>query len=214
MSLTFAAAAEGCEIEALEYDAEMDAYFTDVASHVFHGAPAEGIDKGSLVTLRFEYSGGAGTAGVIAAYNLTGTAQSFSFTAGDVPELDPAGSCWVWDFFARTARRLEGGGRWTGSLPAGGYGLYLLLPEGRRCTFLGRTDKYAGFLALETVQETKNTTIAVLYETGPVGWLAAQPPRRVAAGGLDLTGRLETAGPLCTLSLPEAPDRMVLEIDW
>ena len=58
----FAAAAEGCEIEALEYDAEMDAYFTDVASHVFHGAPAEGIDKGSLVTLRFEYSGGAGTA--------------------------------------------------------------------------------------------------------------------------------------------------------
>ena len=57
----FAAAAEGCEIEALEYDAEMDAYFTDVASHVFHGAPAEGIDKGSLVTLRFEYSGGAGT---------------------------------------------------------------------------------------------------------------------------------------------------------
>ena len=158
--------------------------------------------------------GGAGTAGVIAAYNLTGTAQSFSFTAGDVPELDPAGSCWVWDFFARTARRLEGGGRWTGSLPAGGYGLYLLLPEGRRCTFLGRTDKYAGFLALETVQETENTTIAVLYETGPVGWLAAQPPRRVAAGGLDLTGRLETTGPLCTLSLPEAPDRMVLEIDW
>ena len=139
---------------------------------------------------------------------------NFSFTAGDVPELDPAGSCWVWDFFARTARRLEGGGRWTGSLPAGGYGLYLLLPEGRRCTFLGRTDKYAGFLALETVQETKNTTIAVLHETGPVGWLAAQPPRRVAAGGLDLTGQLETAGPLCTLSLPEAPDRMVLEIDW
>lgn len=170
--------------------------------------------QGGVLKLHNAGSGGAGTAGVIAAYNLTGTAQSFSFTAGDVPELDPAGSCWVWDFFARTARRLEGGGRWTGFLPAGGYGLYLLLPEGRRCTFLGRTDKYAGFLALETVQETENTTIAVLYETGPVGWLAAQPPRRVAAGGLDLTGRLETAGPLCTLSLPEAPDRMVLEIDW
>ena len=56
----FAAAAEGCEIVTLKYDRETDEYFTDVASHVFHGAPAEGIDKNRLITLRFEYSGGAG----------------------------------------------------------------------------------------------------------------------------------------------------------
>ncbi len=158
--------------------------------------------------------GEADCAGVIAAYNLTGAAQDFAFASADIPELDPAGCYWVYDFFAQKAALLQGGGRFAGALPAGGYGLYLLLPAGQRCAFLGLREKYAGFLAVESVQQRGDTALAVLRESGPAAWLAVQPPRLVRAGGADCTALVQAAGPLYTLDLPEAHGQTVLELTW
>ncbi|WP_303916028.1 Sip1-related alpha-galactosidase [Subdoligranulum variabile] len=152
--------------------------------------------------------------GGLAVYNLTDTAQTFSFTAADIPELDGSQPHWVYDWFARKAVRLAPGARFEGTVEAGGYGWYPVLPAGRRAALLGLVQKYVGFAALETVQKTDAATLFVVREQGPLGWLAENRPRRVTVNAVDCTDLVQQDGVLFTLPLPENSGKAVVVLEW
>ena len=152
--------------------------------------------------------------GGIAVYNLTDRPQTFSFTAADIPELDDSQPHWVYDWFGRKAVRLAPGERFAGTVEAGGYGWYPVLPTGRHAALLGLVQKYVGFAALETVQETDAATLFVVREQGPLGWMADQPPRRVTVNTVDCTDLVQQDGALYTLPLPESGDKAVVVLEW
>ena len=157
---------------------------------------------------------GSGMAGGIAVYNLTARAQTFSFAASDIPELDAANPFWVYDWFARKAVRLEPGARFEGTVEAGGCGWYPVLPTGRHAALLGIVQKYVGFAALETVQETDTATLFVVREQGPLGWLADRSPRRVTVNAVDCTDLVQWEEPLYALPLPESGGKAVVVLEW
>lgn len=157
---------------------------------------------------------GSGMAGGIAVYNLTDRAQTFSFAASDIPELDAANPFWVYDWFARKAVRLEPGARFEGTVEAGGCGWYPVLPTGRHAALLGIVQKYVGFAALETVQETDTATLFVVREQGPLGWLADRSPRRVTVNAVDCTDLVQWEEPLYALPLPESGGKAVVVLEW
>lgn len=152
--------------------------------------------------------------GGMAVYNLTDTAQAFSFTAADIPELDGSQPHWVYDWFGRKARLLAPGARFEGTAEAGGYGWYPVLPAGHHAAPLGLVQKYVGFAALETVQETDAATLFVVREQGPLGWLADQSPRRVTVNAVDCTEQVQRDDALFTLPLPESSGKAVVALEW
>lgn len=170
--------------------------------------------QGGVLKLHNVGPWGSGKAGGIAVYNLTDMAQTFSFTAADIPELDGSQPHWVYDWFARKAVRLAPGVRFAGTVEAGGYGWYPVLPAGRHAAVLGLVQKYVGFAALETVQETAAATLFVVREQGPLGWLADQSPRRVTVNAVDCTDLVRQDGALYTLPLPEGCGRTVVQLEW
>lgn len=74
--------------------------------------------------------------------------------------------------------------------------------------------KYVGFAALETVQETDAATLFVVREQGPLGWLADQSPRRVTVNAVDCTDQVQRDDALFTLPLPESSGKAVVVLEW
>src|SRR5699024_4492032 len=99
-------------------------------------------------------------------------------SAADVFDL-PAGEyiCFDWK-----RRRAFTGGE-TVTLPAGGCGLYLLLPKGDGVTPVGLLDKYVSFHALESVKRGEGCLSAVLKDGGTFALLPEARVTRVLVDG-------------------------------
>lgn len=64
------------------------------------------------------------------------------------------------------------------------------------------------------MQETDTTTLFVVREQGPLGWMADQPPRRVTVNTVDCTDLVQRDDTLFTLPLPENSDKAVVVLEW
>jgi hypothetical protein len=157
---------------------------------------------------------GAGVAGGIAVYNLTGEAQTFSVSPAEVPELDPNETYLVYDFTGRKASELSGNEALTGSLKADDYRWYVFLPKGKNGSCAGLTDKYAGFTAVEACFTAGDTDTVVLKGTGNVTFISERKIARVTAGGVDVTSGTVSEGNLHTVCLPESANKTVISVTW
>ena len=158
--------------------------------------------------------GQGGTAGGLAVFNLTHVTRHFVFSPGDVPELDKNASYWVYDFFAQKACLLDGGRDCQGNLAPGSYGWFILLPSKGPAAFLGLVDKYVGFAAVESVWADGAAACAILRESGRMGWLAEQPPRKVCLNGTEVTDQVKARENLYILDCPEGSDKALLSLQW
>lgn len=152
--------------------------------------------------------------GGIAAYNLTGQPQTFSFTPADIPELTAADRYWLLDYFSGTACALDRTQKYERTLDAEGYGWYVILPQLPNGSCFGRMDKYVGFAAVESMVQTPEQTVVVVRESGTLGWMSEKAPQQVLADGMDVTEKVQQAGCLYTLPLPERQKKAVLTILW
>ena len=82
-------------------------------------------------------------------FNLTDRMQPFSFCPGDIPDLEVAHTYRVYDYFSKKAFSLDRNEKYEGTMEPGGFGWYVILPEGENGACLGLLDKYAGFTAME-----------------------------------------------------------------
>ena len=131
-----------------------------------------------------------------------------------MPELDPGKKYRIWDALKKEEVIPGEDGSFTGTLEEDGYGWFVFAAEkeGRAC--LGRTDKYAGFTAVEAVFTQGDTDTLVLKESGPVTWLSEKRPVRAEAAGRDVTDCMESRGSVHTLHLPVRTGRAVLTVCW
>ena len=153
-------------------------------------------------------------AGGIAVYNLTQQWQNYTFTPADIPDLDNAEKYWVLDFFQRKAFCLGRNDPYWGTAAPAGYAWFVILPQGKNCSFLGLVDKYAGFTAVESICETEAMDVFVIHESGAIGWISEKEPRQVIANGIDVTDTICRDDNLYTISLPEEQRKTVVSIAW
>lgn len=136
-----------------------------------------------------------GKAGAVAVYNLGDKEASAAVSAADIFDL-PEGNylCFDWK-----RRRVLSDGE-TVTLPAGGCGLYLLLPKEDGVTPVGLLDKYASFHALESVKRGDGFLSASLRDGGTFGFLLTDVRvTRVLVDGQDRTADLREENGLATL---------------
>ena len=157
---------------------------------------------------------GAQKAGGIAAFNLTDKEQQFSFGPSDIPELDPAETYWVYDYFNRKAFPLGRNEKYEGSMKTNGYGWYIILPSGKNGSCLGLLNKYVGFMAIECVCENESMMTAVIRRSGRVGWISEKIPSSVTINGADFTDKYKRDGNIYEADLPETDSKMILSIRW
>lgn len=62
-----------------------------------------------------------------------------------------------------------------------------MLPKKHAGSCLGLLNKYAGFMAVESIQENGDTQTIVIKEAGTLGWLSERAPRRVLIHSEDVT---------------------------
>ena len=158
--------------------------------------------------------GECGKGGGIAAYNLTGLRQSYAFKPADIPDIEMADAYWVYDFFGKKVFALDRNESYEGILEADGFAWFVILPKKKTGSCLGLLNKYAGFTAVESMQENDGTLIVVVTESGTLGWLSKREPRKVTAGSADVTGKVLKDGNLYSVLLPESSSKTVLSIVW
>lgn len=158
--------------------------------------------------------GECGKGGGIAAYNLTRQRQPYTFKPEDIPDIEMADAYWVYDFFGKKVFALNRNEGCEGILEADGFVWFMVLPKKETASCLGLLDKYAGFMAVESIQENDDTLIAVVRESGPVGWISEREPEKVMAGTADVTKRVQREGNLYSVQLPEISAKLVLTIIW
>ena len=64
------------------------------------------------------------------------------------------------------------------------------------------------------MQDNDDTLIAVVAESGTLGWLSEREPVKVTAGTADVTERVQRDGNLYSVLLPENSSKTVLSIAW
>ena len=153
-------------------------------------------------------------AGGIAAYNLTDKKQFLSFIPADIPDLDQADTYRIYDYFGKKAVSLGRYEKYESTIEAGGYGWFVILPGGKNGSCLGLVDKYAGFMAVESIHESENTMTAVIRETGRTGWISEKEPAKVTVNGIDVTDKTEKQDNVYTVDIPENPEKMILSVTW
>ena len=151
--------------------------------------------------------------GGIAALNLTGKEQTFSFSVQEIPELTEE-NYWMYDFMKGTVKLVTRTEEIDGTLPSGGFAWYVFLPAVNNTVCLGLLDKYAGFMAAEHTKAQEDCDIVLLYESGKVGWASKRAIRQVTADGIDVTDQIIKSGDLFTLPLPSKKGKVVLTIWW
>lgn len=152
--------------------------------------------------------------GGIAIYNLTKENQTFSFRASDVPELAGFDQYWIYDYFKGEAFSLERDEEYEGTVQSGGFAWFIIIPKGKQSSCFGLIDKYAGFLAVESICENESTTVAVIHESGALAWMSEKIPQKVKINGEDITENVERNDCLYILRIPETSHKAVLSIDW
>lgn len=152
--------------------------------------------------------------GGIAAYNLTDRQQTVTFSPADIPDLEVSDRYWVYDFFKREVYPLSRDKMYSDTIDKEGFAWYVILPQGKNGSSLGLLDKYAGFMAVESIHEDENMEVVVLHEAGTLGWASDKDPGKVMADALDVTDQVKKNGKLYTLSLSEAAGKTVLSIIW
>lgn len=172
------------------------------------------MDSGVLKLHNVAPWGGSQKGGGIAVYNLTKERQTAAFSAMDIPDLEVCRRYWVLDYFKGTVRFLDRAEQYQDAVEGGGMAWYVILPCRKNGTCLGLLNKYAGFSAVESIQECGETDIVVLHETGTVGWAAAKAPQKVMVNASDVTASVQKDGELYTLPLPESSAKAVLSITW
>ncbi|MDE6055491.1 MAG: alpha-galactosidase, partial [Lachnospiraceae bacterium] len=155
-----------------------------------------------------EYDKGGG----IAAYNLTGQRQSYAFKPTDIPDIDVTDAYWVYDFFVKKVFCLKCNESYEGILEADGFAWFVILPKKKTGSCLGLLDKYAGFMAVESMLESDDTLIAVVAESGVLGWISEREPRQVTTGTADVTKNVQRDGNLYSVLLPKTSAKTVLTI--
>ena len=158
--------------------------------------------------------GGDQKAGGTALFNLTGEEQTYAVSPGDIPELDPGKSYFLYDFLEKKVLSCREDGSFEGSLKPGDYKWLLFLPAGAGRACLGLSDKYAGFTALEACLREGLTDTLILKEGGSISWISEKRPVKVLSGGMDVTEKLSGESPLYTLSLPEKGEKAVITVTW
>ena len=152
--------------------------------------------------------------GGIAVYNLMKKEQPFTFRPADIPELEETDKYWVFDYFSGKAVSLGRYENYEGTMEKDGFTWFIVLPKNKRSACLGLLNKYAGFMAVESICESENAEVAVIRESGPLGWLAEREPKKVLIDSVDVTEKVQKKDNFYTILLPEGTSRRVLSILW
>lgn len=158
--------------------------------------------------------GQAGKGGGIAAYNLTGQRQTYTFKPADISDIEVSDTYWVYDFFGKKGFDLNRNEHYEGILEVDGFAWFVILPKNQIGSCLGLLNKYAGFMAVESILENDDTQTVVVRESGLVGWLSERAPRKVMVNSEDVTGKVEKQDNLYSVLLPETFSKTVLSIVW
>lgn len=153
-------------------------------------------------------------AGGIAAYNLTDKKQFLSFAPADIPDLDQADTYLVYDYFGKKVKTLGRYEKYEDTMEAGGYGWFVILPVGKNGTCLGLLDKYAGFMAVESIYEKDSSVTVVLRESGKIGWISDKKPKKLLINDMDDTSKLEQRDKEYVIELPETSCKVACTLIW
>lgn len=156
----------------------------------------------------FEKGGG------IAVYNLTGQSQPYTFRPMDVSDIETADVYWVYDFFGKKAFILNRNESYEGILEGDGFEWFVILPKNKTGSCLGLLNKYAGFMAVESIQENSDVQTVVVKESGLLGWMSERNPRKVLVNTEDVTDKVQKKDNLYSVMLPETFSKTVLSIAW
>ena len=156
--------------------------------------------------------GECGKGGGIAAYNLTGKRQTYTFRPADIPDIEVSDAYWVYDFFGKKAFALNRDESYEGILEADGFAWFVILSKKETGSCLGLLNKYAGFTAVESIQEKAGVQTVIVRESGLLGWISEKEPLKVMAGADDVTGKVQKEGNLYSVQLPEISLKTVLTI--
>ena len=152
--------------------------------------------------------------GGIAAYNLTGLRQSYTFKPADIPDVEVSDAYWVYDFFGKKVFSLNRNECYEGILEKDGFAWFVILPKNQTGSCLGLMDKYAGFLAVESIHEKDDAQTVVIRESGLLGWISEREPGKVMVNAEDVTGNVQRNDNLYSLQLPKIFSKTVLSIVW
>ncbi|MBD2868799.1 Sip1-related alpha-galactosidase [Paenibacillus arenilitoris] len=130
----------------------------------------------------------AGGAGVVAAFHIGegAAAAAGTVSAQDVPGLTD-GPVLLYDFFAKTVRKLASGEKAAFELEAEGCKLYLLVPAAADggATPIGLTNKYVSTHAVRERRASGGTTVVTLAEGGSFAFAAERKPSGVRVNGTE-----------------------------
>ena len=125
-----------------------------------------------------------------------------------------ADAYWIYDFLGKKVFALNRNESYEEILEADGFAWFVVLPKKKTGSCLGLLNKYAGFMAVESMQENDETLIAVVTESGSLGWISEREPRKVSVGTADVTVKVLRDGNLYSVPLPETSSKTVLSIVW
>ena len=152
--------------------------------------------------------------GGIAVYNLTGLRQPFTFKPVDIPDIEVSDAYWVYDFFGKKACALNRYESYEGILEEDGFAWLVILPKNKTASCLGLMNKYAGFMAVESIAENNDAQTVVIRESGLLGWISEREPKKVMINTDDVTGKVQKKDNLYSVLLPETFSKTVLSIVW
>ncbi|MBD5395785.1 MAG: hypothetical protein HDR71_16325 [Lachnospiraceae bacterium] len=155
-----------------------------------------------------------GKGGGIAVYNLTGQKQIYSFKPVDIPDIEISDEYWVYDYFNKKVFHLDRNESYEGILEEDGFTWFVILPKRKTGSCLGLLHKYAGFTAVESIQENDDSLSAVIRESGELGWISDRKPEKVMAGAFDITEKVQKEGYLYSVQLMESSSKTVLTVIW
>lgn len=158
--------------------------------------------------------GDHGTAGGVAVYNLTKKEQIYHFSPKDVWDMDISEKYWVYDYFHKKAFLCGRNENMTESVRKGGYAWYQIIPGSEEGVFLGLTEKYVGFAAVESVQITKDAMTGIIKEQGEIGFLSKQRPKQVFCNGADVTSLMSENDKVYSIALESKAEKACITIIW
>lgn len=158
-----------------------------------------------------------GKAGGIAAFNITDKAQGYAFSPSQIHDLGAHGDYLVYDYYNKTVRLCGSDECITHELDAGAFAWYQMIPFDGRIAFLGLTQKYVGFNAVENTFATASGITAIIKEQGPTGFVSSGEVEKVLCNGADVTELLtkEEAGGglnMYTVDLPAKSGKTIIEV--
>jgi hypothetical protein len=94
------------------------------------------------------------------------------------------------------------------------YSWYLFAPKGKHMAFFGRSDKYAGFTAVNDWQENDDHDVITIQEAGPVCWYSEHAVKSVEIAGKDVTSSLKEENGLYLLNPEETDCQIEITVRW